>query len=77
MCCGPSLSTILVKRTQNMLDYADEIKARPARTWFQTERQKQELKKKVAQMTAEGREDVEDDEVREGTCCVGATVLHR
>ena len=49
-----------------MLDYADEIKARPARTWFQTERQKQELKKKVAQMTAEGREDVEDDEVRAG-----------
>ncbi len=33
---------------QNMLDHEDEIRARPQRTWFQSERQKKDLKRKAA-----------------------------
>lgn len=33
----------LAMQAANMLEHEDEIRARPARTWFQTERQKREL----------------------------------
>lgn len=35
-----------VTRTQNILKHQDEIKSRPKRTWFQTEREKKETRKK-------------------------------
>lgn len=35
--------TCLALQAANMLEHEDEIRARPARTWFQTERQKREL----------------------------------
>ncbi len=44
---------------QNMLEHEDEIKARPPRTWFQSERQKQELKRRTAAAAA-GQEDGDD-----------------
>ncbi|GAX73223.1 hypothetical protein CEUSTIGMA_g676.t1 [Chlamydomonas eustigma] len=55
-------------KMQNMLEHEVEIKGRPARTWFQTERQKKEIKKKTAAVAAEGEDDdgVEEGEERRG-----------
>ena len=33
-----------LKKSQNILEHGDEIYARPARTWFQSEKEKQEAK---------------------------------
>jgi ATP-dependent RNA helicase DDX27 len=33
-----------LKKGQNMLEHGDEIYSRPARTWFQNEKEKQEAK---------------------------------
>lgn len=32
------------KRAQNLIEHEDEIKSRPKRTWFQTEKQKKAVK---------------------------------
>ena len=37
-----------------MLEHEDEIKARPPRTWFQTEKQKRELAKASKEAAANG-----------------------
>lgn len=44
---------------QNMLEHEDEIYSRPARTWFQTEKQKKEAAAAAA-AAAEGRTVLED-----------------
>jgi ATP-dependent RNA helicase DDX27 len=49
-------------KMQNMMEHEDEIKGRPARTWFQSERQKKEIKKKTAAAAAEGGEDDGNEE---------------
>ena len=33
-----------LKKGQNLLDHGDEIYSRPARTWFQSEKEKQQAK---------------------------------
>lgn len=33
-----------LKKGQNLLEYSDEIYSRPARTWFQNEKEKQQAK---------------------------------
>ena len=33
-----------LKKGQNLLDHSDEIYSRPARTWFQSEKEKQQAK---------------------------------
>ena len=44
-----------VSKMQNVLEHEDEIKARPAKTWFQSERQKQAIKKQSEE--GEGKDD--------------------
>ena len=51
-------------KMHNVLEYEDEIKARPARTWFQSERQKTDVKKRSAEAAADG----EDGEEQVGAC---------
>ena len=51
-------------KMHNVLEYEDEIKARPARTWFQSERQKTDVKKRSAEAAADG----EDGEEQVGVC---------
>jgi hypothetical protein len=52
---------------QNMLEHEDEIYSRPARTWFQTEKQKKEAAAAAA-AAAEGRTVLEDAAGRHHTC---------
>ncbi|GIL56983.1 hypothetical protein Vafri_12245 [Volvox africanus] len=46
-------------KASNMLEHEDEILARPKRTWFMNERQKKDLRKRSAAVSA--GEEVEDD----------------
>ena len=45
----------------NMLEHEDEIKSRPAKSWFQTEREKRDAKKRSAESETDGGD---GDEVR-------------
>ncbi|PRW45622.1 DEAD-box ATP-dependent RNA helicase 28 [Chlorella sorokiniana] len=54
------------QKAANMLEHEDEIRARPARTWFQTEHQKRELaqrSKAAAAAGEEGEEGGDDDDM--------------
>ncbi|PSC68971.1 DEAD-box ATP-dependent RNA helicase 28 [Micractinium conductrix] len=51
-----------VQKATNMLEHEDEIKARPPRTWFQTEKQKRELAKASKEAAANGVEAGSDGE---------------
>ena len=52
-----------VERAENMLVYEDEIAARPARTWYQTETQKQSVKEATRKQAQEEQDALEDDVV--------------
>ncbi len=49
---------------QNLLEHEAEIKARPQRTWFQSERQKKDVARRAA-MEAAGQDDELEDEERQ------------
>jgi ATP-dependent RNA helicase DDX27 len=38
------LAMMEANKASNMMEHADEIKARPARSWFQTEKEKQQTR---------------------------------
>lgn len=46
-------------KMQNLLEHEDEIRARPARTWFQTEREKKDVARR-AKVVASGLPDPEE-----------------
>eukprot|EP01039_Chlorochromonas_danica_P005723 gene5723-6307_t len=57
------------ERAENLLEHADEIKNRPARTWFQTEKQKEGIREKLRehveeekQIAAHGRKQLSAEE---------------
>ncbi|KAG1656121.1 hypothetical protein FOA52_007820 [Chlamydomonas sp. UWO 241] len=48
-------------KMENMLEHEDEIRARPPKTWFQSEREKKASKERTTAMAAEGRDEQEED----------------
>ncbi|KAL4427607.1 hypothetical protein ABPG75_001696 [Micractinium tetrahymenae] len=50
------------QKASNMIEHEEEIMARPARTWFQTERQKKELARQAKEAVENGGGESEDDE---------------
>ena len=45
-------------KMHNMLEHEDEIKSRPAKSWFQTEREKRDAKKRSAESETDGGDEV-------------------
>ncbi len=49
-------------KAENLIEHEVEIYSRPARTWFQTEKQKQQVVKRTRDAMETGFEDDDDDE---------------
>lgn len=58
-------------KAENMIEHEAEIYSRPARTWFQTERQKKQVAKRARDTSLAGNEE-EDDEEQAGSTKQGA-----
>ncbi|KAK9837918.1 hypothetical protein WJX74_007671 [Apatococcus lobatus] len=53
-------------KAENMMEHEAEIYSRPARTWFQTERQKKQVANRARDAVATGAEDDEEEEEEGG-----------
>lgn len=63
VCCAVS------SQAENMMNHETEIYSRPARTWFQTEKQKRAVAEK-AKAVADGKAAEDDDEQMVSHCCM-------
>ena len=59
-------------KAENMIEHEAEIYSRPARTWFQTERQKKQVAKRARDTSLAGNEEEDDNEEQGGSAKQGA-----
>ena len=59
-------------KAENMIEHEAEIYSRPARTWFQTERQKKQVAKRARDTSLAGNEEEDDEDQQAGSTKQGA-----